>query len=78
MTTSARWEEKFHEQVNANNLLSDKLRKYRKSVVEMIHTMQDAHVEQVNEIKDLKHAIQLMEAALLKEISGYDADGKPK
>jgi|GEM_PF-4781028 len=76
--TAAKWENRFHDQVTANNLLGDKLRETRKLGQKMIGSLQMAYLEQKDKIKDLEYTIQLLETAILKEVSGYDDNGKPK
>lgn len=70
--TAAKWENRFHKQVEVNNLMSDKLRKTREVGQNMIDALRQAYIGKVDEIKDLKYQIQTMEAALLKEVSGND------
>lgn len=65
--SAAKWENRFHKQVEANNLLSDKLRETRKVGQEMIDTLKQAFLEKAAEVKDLKYSLQVLEEAMLKE-----------
>lgn len=65
--SAAKWESRFHKQVEANNLLSDKLRDMRKLGQQIIASLQEGYVEREEEIKSLKFTIQILEEAVLKE-----------
>lgn len=65
--SAAKWENRFHKQVEANNLLSDKLRNTREVGQRMIDALREAFAKALEEIKDLKFTIQIMEEAILKE-----------
>lgn len=65
--SAAKWENRFHKQVEVNNLLSDKLRETRKVGQEMIDALKQAYLEKATEVKDLKYSMQILEEAILKE-----------
>ena len=65
--SAAKWENRFHKQVEVNNLLSDKLRETRKVRQEMIDALKQAYLEKATEVKDLKYSMQILEEAILKE-----------
>ncbi len=45
-----RWKEKFHKQVEANNLLSDKLRELRTRASQVVKNLQQAYSDQTTEL----------------------------
>ncbi len=47
---TGKWESRFHKQVEANNLLSDKLRNLRTKASEMIARLQTAYSLQMTEL----------------------------
>lgn len=59
--TAGKWEERYKKQIDANNLLSDKLRATRKRGQEMISTLQHAYQEKVSEVLTLKLKVQSLE-----------------
>ena len=65
--SAAKWEKRFNKQVEANNLLSDKLRKTRKVGQDMIGTLQQAYSEKVTECINLQMQVQTLENALVQE-----------
>lgn len=62
--SSAKWEKRYDKQVQANNLLSDKLRETRKRGQKMIDTLKQAYSLKVTEVINLKHRVQTLEIAL--------------
>ncbi len=66
--SAAKWENRFHKQVEANNMLSDRLRETRSIGQHMIDELKEAYLSSQAEIKDLKYSIQLLETALIKEV----------
>ncbi len=59
--TAEKWEERYNKQVQANNLLSDRLRQTRLRGQDMINTLKRAYQEKVSEVMTLKLKIQNME-----------------
>ena len=47
---TGKWEERFHRQVEANNLLSDKLRELRTRASRVVKGMQEAYSKQTTEL----------------------------
>lgn len=60
--TAGKWEERYSKQVQANNLLSDRLRQTRLRGQDMINILKRAYQEKVSEVMTLKLKIQNMEA----------------
>ena len=65
--SAAKWEKRYDKQVQANNLLSDKLRETRKRGQQMIDTLKQAYSLKVTDVINLKYKVQTLEAALLAE-----------
>ncbi len=47
---TGKWEERFHKQVEANNLLSDKLRELRTRASKYVAALQEAYSKQTTEL----------------------------
>jgi len=47
---AGKWEDRFHKQVEANNLLSDKLRELRTRASQVVRSMQEAYSKQTTEL----------------------------
>ena len=67
---AGKWENRFRKQVEANNLLSDKLRNLRTKASEMIAKLQTAYSLQTTEL--IKTQVRIAE---LEQMLG-EADGK--
>jgi len=59
-----RWKEKFHKQVEANNLLSDKLRRTRMAAKKVIIDMQQAYQLQLTKLITTQAEVVTLKAAL--------------
>ena len=61
---AGKWEDRFRKQVEANNLLSDKLRKTRVAATKVITDMQKAYQLQLTELINAQAEAQTLKLAL--------------
>lgn len=64
---AGKWEDRYHKQVEANNLLSGKLREARKRFQDTYDALRESYLRKLHEIKELKFSLQILEEAILKE-----------
>ncbi len=62
--TADKWENRYRKQVQANNHLSDKLRKTRKVGQDMIDTLRGAYSEKTTECINAQMRIRVLEQML--------------
>lgn len=65
--SAAKWEKRYHKQVEANNLLSEKLRKTRIMGRDLINTLQQSYKDKVKEVQELRHTVLTLEEIILKD-----------
>ena len=70
---AGKWEDRFRKQVEANNLLSDKMRNLRTRASEMIARLQTAYSLQTTELINTQVEVQTLKLALGEENEKQDS-----